>query len=323
MKIGFVTPGRYLPLPDELASAFPEMTFVTAAEPDGIASHFADLDALVISTVLYDADVARKLTEKAGRLRWLQVMSSGVDSILDAGVPPKAVLTSASGIHANAVADHAMALLLGLIRGVPEMLAHQKVGSWKRKHLEATVWALEGRTVLVPGFGPIGRAVCRRLLAADAEPIAFNRAGGESGMEGVALARLDQLADYLPRADAMVLCLPGESALDGMIGARQLAAMPDHAIVVNIGRGNLIDQPALAAALAAGSIGGAGLDVYDPEPLPDGDAFWSLPNLIASPHVAGVGGQNYMHFKALLLDNIARFRDGRPLRNAVLGTGRG
>lgn len=321
MKLGFILPGSYAALPADIAARFPDIEIVAGATPDEIAAALPGLDALVSSTLIYTEAFASRLAREAPRLRWLQVLSTGVDGILKAGVPPRVILTSATGVHANAVADHALALLLALMRKLPEALSYQAMGHWSRRHLENRAWALEGRRVLVPGFGTIGRALCRRLAAADAEVIAFNRQGGESGLEGVRLEPLSQLSALLPEADAIVLCLPGDDALRGLIGAAELAALPAHALIVNIGRGNLIDQTALATALASGSIGGAGLDVYEQEPLAEGDLFWGLPNLIATPHIGGVGGQNYQHFKALLEDNITRFCAGQPLRNAVPGTG--
>jgi phosphoglycerate dehydrogenase-like enzyme len=242
-------------------------------------------------------------------------MSSGVDAILRAGVPEGVVLTGASGVHANAVADHAVALLLALTRGVPGILARQGLGVWQQRPLYDSVWALDGRRILVPGWGPIGRGVARRLAAADALVVAFNRAGGDSGIEGVDLAPLATLADHLPQADALVLCLPGAPELDRLIGAAAIAALPAHAFVVNVGRGNVLDLDALAEALAAGRIAGAGLDVFDPEPLPEGHRLWTTPNTIVSPHLGGRGGRTYHHHRQLIGDNITRFRSGAPLRN--------
>jgi len=315
MKIGFLIPGGFNGVGHELAAANPDIDSVVVTELAALRPHLASIDALICNTSSYTTELAGLLSAEAGRLRWLQVMSSGVDAVLRAGVPQGVVLTGASGVHATAVADHAVALLLALARGIPAVLAAQAAGVWQQQPMYNSVWALDGRRLLVLGWGPIGRGVAKRLAAADADVTAFNRAGGESGLDGVGLVPLAQLDAHLPEADALLLCLPGAAALDGLIGRAALAALPSRALVVNVGRGNAVDLDALADALAAGRIAGAGLDVFAPEPLPAGHRLWTTPNVIVSPHLAGRGGRSYHHHRLLIGDNITRFRAGTPLRN--------
>jgi phosphoglycerate dehydrogenase-like enzyme len=320
MKIGFLIPGSFNGVGHELAAANPDIDCVIATDIAALRPHLPELDALVCSTPAYTPELAALLEADAKRLRWLQVMSSGVDAILRVGVPDGVVLTGASGVHANAVADHALALLLALIRGIPTILARQAEGLWQQQPLYNSVWALDGRRMLVLGWGPIGRGLARRLAAADAEVTAFNRTGGDSGLDGVSLVPLASLPKHLPEADALLLCLPGAPELNRLIGAEALAALPPRAVIVNVGRGNVLDLDALADALAQKRIAGAGLDVFHPEPLPAGHRLWVLPNVIVSPHLAGRGGRTSHRHRLLIGDNIARFRAGAPLRN-VFSTG--
>lgn len=279
-----------------------------------------DIDALIISTGLYTEEVRDHLLEHAARLRWLQVMSSGVDKILKIGVPPGVVLTSCSGANAAAVADHALALVLALIRRLPDALEAQRAGRWDAKigHAAAT---LDGKRALVIGFGQIGQAISRRLAAFGARVTAVNRGGrtkttdlaGAEALESVA-----RLPALLPEARIVVLCLPGTDATRGLLGREQIALLPAESFLVNVGRGTTLDEAALTEALANGRLAGAGLDVFETEPLGRNSRLWSLPNVILTPHYAGRGASLGL-LRDIVAENIARMRSGRPLVNAYDG----
>lgn len=301
-------------LVQDLATDLPEHEILAVDDRDGLEAVAPSIDALALTTPLWTADLRAMLAAHAPNLRWLQVSSTGIDGILAAGLPPGVTLTNSSGVHGPTVADHAMALLLGVMRRLHEMERARQRRHWDKAGLGRRAIALEGRRVLVLGNGPIGRAVAKRVHAFDAEVVIANRKGvGDDA--NWRYVRLDRLADVLPSVDAVVVCLPLAPETRGLLDARSIASLPAHAVVVNIGRGAIIDQDALVAALREGRIGGAGLDVMTVEPIPKDDPLWALENVILAPHIAGSGGRTQERHRALIVDNARRFAAGELLRN--------
>lgn len=250
---------------------------------------------------------------KAESLRWLHTFSAGVDNklfqiLLDRGVR----LTTSSGAMAVPIAQTVMMYLLALSRNLPGWLDDQRARRWNSREIAD----LQGRTLLVVGLGPIGWEVARL--------------GREFGMDVVGLRRkprgdepcpthpLDALYDWLPRADAVVLAVPLAPGTHGMIDAKALAAMKPGAFLANVGRGEVVDEAALVEALRSGHLGGAALDVFEVEPLPEESPLWSLPNVIVTPHSSGTNPGNHARATEIFLENLGRFARGeRPLRNEV------
>jgi phosphoglycerate dehydrogenase-like enzyme len=173
-------------------------------------------------------------------------------------------------------------------------------------------------TVVIVGFGAIGREIARKAKAFDMRTVIVSR-NGETGPNVDEVFPRSALVQVLPRADALVLCVPVDDDTIHLIRRRELAAMRPDAILVNVGRGELIDEPALIAALKEGGIGGAALDVAETEPLPRDNELWDLPNILISPHVAGSGKDGYGRFKEIFDENLRRFRKGLPLVHTVRG----
>ena len=221
---------------------------------------------------------------RRSRVRYYQVLSAGRERLVGAGIPASIELFGPGEAIAPAVAEHAFALALALYRGIPGAVS---AGAWTREGV-ASLRCMEGDTALVVGLGAIGRDVARRAKAFGMQVLAVNRTqlACADCDEVYPLAQLD---DLLPRAGLVVLTLALTPQTRGILGARQFAAMRRGAFVVNVARGGLIDQAALGAALSSGWLGGVGLDVADPEPLPDSDPLWRAPNLVVTPHVAAVG----------------------------------
>lgn len=260
----------------------------------------------------------------APELRWIQSWSAGLDWLLepDAELPPGLVVTSASGVHAVPIAEHVFALLLAIGRRLPAHLRDQREGQWNPDASEGTV-ELEGRRLVLLGVGEIGARVARLASAFGMFVTAVQHHTDDSDVPGVDRAvSNDGLLDVLPETDVLVASLPLTDATRGLIGAGTFAALPDHAVFVNVGRGETVDQGALVAALRAGRLAAAGLDVFEEEPLPEDSPLWSMDNVVLTPHVAGQAPHYADRALSIFLDNLGRFRRGRPLTNTVdLGAG--
>ena len=239
-------------------------------------------------------------------IRWVQLPSAGIESWLEGGtLEDGRVYTSAVGAYAGTVAEHALALMLAGARRLPECARATTWGDrWGRP--------LAGMTVVILGAGGIGRALIQLLQPFGVEVLAVTRSGQPvlGATESHAIDGVDAL---WPRGDYFVVAAPSTDATRHMIGGPQLAAMPDHAWVVNVARGSLVDTEALVDALAAGAIGGAALDVTDPEPLPDGHPLWAEPRALITPHSANPPDALILGLARRVEENVARFVSGQDL----------
>ncbi|HEX7352220.1 NAD(P)-dependent oxidoreductase [Brachybacterium sp.] len=230
--------------------------------------------------------------EHLGELRLVQSLSAGIDGILAAGFGPGVEIAAGAGLHSLTVSEHALALLLSLLRRLPESREAQQRHEWSAElgglqplHPEGRLTTLIGARVLIWGFGQIGQNLAPTLQALGAEVRGAARsAGTRNGIE--VIAEEDVLA-ALPEVDVLIDILPATEQTTGAVGREVLAALPDHAILINVGRGATVDQDALRQALEAGTLGSAGLDVTTPEPLPAEDPLWHAPRLLITPHAAG------------------------------------
>ncbi len=289
-----------------LASSVAEMA---AALRDGA-------EMLVLSDAAYTAEAAAALRDHARELRWIQCVTTGTDRMQRFGVPPGVIVSNVGDAFAPAVATHAVALLLALQRRLPRTMDAQAARHWDREVAMGACIPL-GQRAVVLGFGPIGQEIARLLLAFGMQVTAVSRSGAPHALVPVLPA--DRLDDALAEADALVLAAPltAETAL--IIDAPRLARCKPGLLLVNIGRGGLVDQPALATALREGLVGGAALDVAEPEPLPADDPLWQAPNLIITPHVAGLAaGVSMRRICDVLGDNLRHILAGRDPAHVVL-----
>lgn len=288
----------------------PEILDAVRAGGAAVAATAGDADAIVW---LGGPDALAPLLHDG--VRWVQLPSAGVEDwlgsgLLDGAAGAERVWTSAAGAYADTVAEHALALALAGLRRLPECARTQ---SWERSLGGRT---LRGATVAIVGAGGIGRSLIGLLEPFGARVIAVTRRGAPvaGAAETLPAARL---AEVWPRADVVVLAAPATDATRHVVDAAALRALPAHAWIVNVGRGPLVDTDALAHALAAGEIGGAALDVTEPEPLPDGHPLWHEPRALITPHVANPDTALVPALAAFVADNVARRRDGRELRGAI------
>lgn len=253
-------------------------------------------------------------TDLPDTVRWVQLPSAGVESWFAAGViDNRRVWTSAAGAYARTVAEHAVLLLLAGVRALAEQV---RATSWRKDGSDSRVGTLYGSTVAIIGCGGIGRAMIPPLTAFGARILAVTRSGVLVPGADMTLPAA-RTREIWSRADHFVIAAPATTATRRLVDADALTRMNSTAWVVNIARGALIDTDALVSALKDGSIGGAALDVTDPEPLPDGHPLWTLPNAIITPHIANPASG----LTALLADhvqaNVERFAAGEPLHAII------
>ena len=259
-----------------------------------------------------DYDLAR-LREVIPRLEGLQVvqsMAAGVDALLPS-IPRGVTLCDGAGIHDVPVAEWVVMVILAMAHNLPAHVAAQQSRRWQRSGPEPGGDDLEGSTVLIVGYGSIGRAVEARLAPFGVRFLRVTRRQREGTH---ALADLPRL---LPQADTVVILLPLTPETRKMVDERFLAAMRTQALLVNPARGAVVDTDALTTAVQAGRIRAA-LDVTDPEPLPDGHPLWSAPGALITPHVAGSVRKVFDRAWQLVADQVGRFAAAEPLRNVVV-----
>ena len=299
----------------QLERDFPQLQWAVVGSPEEVAREIGDAAILVTSNRVCSAAYGAALRRCASaKLRWIHFTSAGIDGGLRMGLPGWATVTNATGVKAAMVSEHALALLLALVRRLPDLAAGQLARRWRHDDAMAAVGTLEGAVVCVVGLGSIGRAVARKLKAFDARVIAVSRGGTAGGAVDEVFGR-ERMAQALAMADAVVICTSSEAQSHHLIDAAALAAMRPKAFLVNVARGDIVDGAALIAALQAGQLGGAALDVTESEPLPPSSPLWGLANVIISPHIAGGGSSGYPQQKALFGENLARLAAGAPLRN--------
>lgn len=276
-----------------------------------------DIDRITAAFFSHDAWPERaapfmSIALRAPQLRWLHTMSAGVDhpvfqSMVDRGVR----VTTSSGSSAPPIAGTVLMYLLALSRGLPRTMRAQAERRWEWERWRE----LAGQRVAVLGFGPIGREVARLTSTLGMEPVIVRRSA--LGDEPWPTRSLGEVVEVVGGVGAVVVALPLTDDTRGIISREVIGAMRPDAFFVNVGRGELVDQAALTAALASGAIAGAGLDVTDPEPLPPDDPLWGLPNVIITPHSSGSSDGTGRRAAETFLTNLGRWRRGEPLLNEV------
>ena len=255
----------------------------------------------------------------ATRLEWLHQRGAGIDRISTPRLvaSDRLVLTNGSGNHAINIAEHVFGLMLAFARQLPALVRAQDRREW-RPPKASTLFELSGQTLAVVGAGALGCAVAVRAAAFGMRVRGVRRTPDGTlppGFESMsALAGLDAV---LGDADHVVITLPLTAETRGLFSTGRLAAMKRGARLYNVGRGAIVDPEALLAALRSGHLAGAGLDVTEPEPLPDDSPLWSEPGVIVTAHSSGQTPSSWPRYEALLLENLRRFQAGEPLLNVV------
>ena len=313
---------------DRLRAARPaDWTLVTGAtHPDGPgagagAAAAEALEAVRDAEVYFGYGIAPEILRQGRGLRWVHSGTAGVAGSLTPEMRASdVVFTNSAGVHAPAMAETVLAMILHFARGLDFAVLAQAAGRWDAAPFDAgdaPVREVAGSTVGIVGYGGIGREIAARARTLGARVLATKRRPAPPE-EGVELVYGDAgLERILTECDYVVLCAPETEETRGMIDERALGRMPPHAVLVNVARGALVDEAALAEALRAGRLRGAALDVFATEPLPEASPLWRLPNVLITPHVSAYTHRFWERELALLEENIARYLHGRPLLNVV------
>jgi D-2-hydroxyacid dehydrogenase (NADP+) len=298
-----------------LRRAFPGIAFTHARDQAETSRDIPDAD------VCFTPFLTPAMVEAAKRLRWVHSSAAAVEGLLPltALAARDVVITNSRGVQAVPMAEHVMGGLLVLARKYDLTLAAQRERRWIQNELSHDwPWMLHGRTMTIVGLGTIGLEIARRARAFGMRVTGVRRRTEEPRPDFVdRIVGADHLADALAGCDVLVLSAPGIASTHRMIGAEQLAMLNPGAVLVNVARGQIIDDVALLRALESGQLRGAVLDVFDREPLESASPFWTMPNVVITPHSSGFRQSHWDDVVELFSDNLRRFQSGEPLRNIV------
>ena len=253
------------------------------------------------------------------KLRWIQMTWAGANKYTSASdYPEHIVLTSASGAYGYVISEYILSGLLALTKKLFLYRAQLQDGGWYRLENDDT---LEGKRVLILGTGDIGQETAKKLKAFGAYPVGICRTPGRTSTFFEEIYTVDQLDAQLSSADIVIIALPGTAETTGMFDAERISKMKASAVLVNVGRGFIVDTDALTDALQNGTLKGAVLDVTDPEPLPEQHPLRFMENVVMTPHVSGIGWAENMFTRKRILDifcaNIRREQENTPKKNVI------
>ncbi len=290
----------------------PGLQIVTVTSPEELAAEIVDAD------VFYGFPSA-ELLQRGKALRWIQSPSAGVNYLqnLTELVQNDIVLTNTRGAHGPSIGEHTFALLFALTRHIPESIHAQRKHYWARPELYRTSREMRGLTMGIVGFGAIGRAVAQRAKGFDMEILAVDPHPDPGAPFVTETWGMERLGDLLEQSDVVVVAAPLTAESYHLLDAAALARMKPDAYLIVVSRGGIVDEEALADALEAGKLAGAGLDVTEVEPLSSESRLWDAPNTVITPHTAGDSSEKERRCVEILRENLIRFAHGETLMNLV------
>ncbi|KRR28392.1 D-2-hydroxyacid dehydrogenase [Bradyrhizobium retamae] len=291
-----------------IGKRFPQVHTIVAPDVEKLERHIGEADAILA----FEFPV--KFIDRAKKLRWFQCTGAGVDSLMPIREKLGAIqVTNARGIHGDIIADYVMAGITILHWDFRRLLREQAARQWNTR----AVAPLADKSLGVVGLGSIGATIARRAKAAGMT-VYGTKKNISVPVEGIdRLFSASDLKSMLPLCDFVVLALPGTPDTVRTIGGAEIACLRPDAFLINIARGFVVDETELIKALQSGAIAGAMLDVFEKEPLPQDSPLWDLPNVIATPHMAGYPDNYPGRVFSIFADNIERFLSGRALKNVV------
>ena len=305
-----------IPDPDReaLERRFPGVQIASVESMDGLAAEIGD------ATVFFGFGFPEPLFAQAKRLRWIHSASAGIEAnLFPTLVESDVILTNSTGLHEICIPEHVLALLFAFARNLPVAFRLKQEHRWDRIEplRRGGIRELSGANLAILGAGPIGRALAGKAAALGMHVRVLRRHAGKPVAGSEQVVGPEALHELLGWANFVVLAVPLTAETRHLIGARELRSMRSDAVLVNIARGDVVDQDALVEALRAGTIAGAGLDVTTPEPLPAEHPLWELPNVILTPHISGYLRGYFPGVLAIFADNLGRFLASAPLHNIV------
>ena len=304
-------------LAPRLHSDFPDITVTQLPGPryEGIEREIADADACIAWSIRPEQFA------HATKLGWVHSPAAAVHQLMfPEMVASNVVVTNARDVHGPVVAEHAIAVMLALAKRLPSAMRFQRARTWGQQAMwaeEPTIGEVNDAKIVLIGLGSIGREFVKRARALGAHVTAVREHPERGAERADAVAGMNELERLLPEADFVVLAAPLTERTRNLIDRERLAMMKDSAYLINVGRGPLIDDEALVAALEAEEIAGAALDVFAEEPLPAPSPYWDLPNVLLTPHTAAVTPKLWDRHYAQISANLRRFLQGEPLEGVV------
>jgi len=286
-----------------------------ASNGDEAMRLLSDADVFIVNPSNWDDELVSAMDE----VSWVQATSAGVDCFPVTELKRRdIILTNSAGIHDPAVADHAMTLLLAVTRKLKETIQYQNQSNWRRE-IGDSVGDLHGGTMLVYGLGSIGESIARRAQAFGMTVYGAKRAPDtyDGCLNHDHVYTPDGVVQILPDVDAVVLSVPLTDDTRGVVNDDFLSEIPDSAFLINVSRGRVVDQQDLLDCLIEGGLAGAGLDVFEREPLPPESELWDLENVIVTPHIAGRSSKFVSRFADLFHENYNRYQSGDTLVNCI------
>jgi phosphoglycerate dehydrogenase-like enzyme len=294
-------------LPDEVRS---QTEFIWCKNTEEANEFLPNAEILLIMGRL-DPDI----TERTPKLRWVQTLSAGIDKLpLEAFIKRNIIVTNGKGVHTVQMSEFTLGVMLQWVRNTNKFLKHQQVKKWEPK---LALDELYGKTVGILGAGAIGEAVARKCQAFDMRVMGFNRSGATQPHFHEILSGDNGLTTLLQKSDFVVLLLPSTTKTYHLIKREHLQQMKSSAFLINIARGDVIDEEALIEALQNGTISGAALDVFEQEPLPETSPFWTMDNVILTPHISGATDHYIERAAPIFYHNMKQYIAGQPLMNVV------
>jgi phosphoglycerate dehydrogenase-like enzyme len=295
---------------------FPDLEITQLNSYDHIAEEISDAEIMIAWSLRPEQ------FKLAKRLRWIHSPAAAVHQLMFAELISSDVLiTNARSVHGPVVAEHVIALMFALAKKIPEATRFQQKHVWAQELMwrgQPRPREIAGATVGLCGLGSIGREVAHRAAALGMRVIAVRENLENPVPDGVAkVFSRAQIDDMLPHCDYVVLALPVTAATHGLMNAARISKIKLDAYLINVGRGALIDEPALVEALCAHRIGGAALDVFEQEPLPGDSRLWDLDNVLITPHTAGLTEKLWERHSQLFSENLRRYLKHEPLLGLV------
>ena len=298
-----------------------QIASIRAAAPDHrivVTEERAEIEAVLQNIEIIYSGFPHDLLPGATALRWLQQTGAGADWLLryPEAVHQDFMLTNGSGVHPINMTEHVLAFMTAFARRLHDAIKEQQRHQWYKPKLDQ-VFELAGKTLLVIGVGAVGGRIAQVASALGMRVLGLRRDPSKSVQAVSAMYGPGQLLEVLPEADFVVLTVPLTHETSGMIGKSELTSMKSTAYLINVGRGGTVDEAALISALEKGTIAGAGLDVFEQEPLPEDSVLWGMDNVIITGHYAGTTPDYNDRALAIFLDNLHRYQTGKPLLNLV------
>lgn len=298
---------------DCIRRRWPAMNVVHLPTYEGVTEQLPDTDILV------GFSIRREQFAAAKKLKWIHSTAAGVGQLMYPELRESGLaLTNARGIHSKPMAEHILGMIIAMSRRFPDAFRFQRAAHWAQQEIwEARPFELNGKILLIIGFGSIGRELARLMQPIGMRVWGVTRSGRGDAQFSERILPITELHSALPQADFVVIAAPETSETKHMIGENELALMKSSAYLINVARGTLVDEDALVAALRARAIAGAALDVTEEEPLPPDNPLWKLENVFITPHISAATDRLWQRQEELLLENLERWFGGRELLNCV------